>query len=150
MRKIEWGCVCRKGYGHVGPVSDDSLSVSCDERQTLILQNDRWCGPWEPVDLLTFGDIPANILNTHSSSHGRLLFSELRMALFSFFRVGKANDLFCLDWFKDPWVLMINETVIWGNCCRLTVAYIQFTYGKHRGEKTPKQNPKANFGEWTG
>lgn len=87
----------RKGYGRVGPVSGDSLSISCDERQTLIPQNNQLCGPWEPVYLLTFGAIPANILNIYNNPHGSLLFSELRMALFSFFRVGKANDLFSLD-----------------------------------------------------
>lgn len=122
-------CVSEKAYGHVGPMSDDSLCVSCDETRTLIPQNNQQCGPWEPVDLLTFRATPANLLSIGSSPHGCLLFSELRMALFS---------CFCLDWFKDPWVLMVNETVIWGGCCRLTVAYIKFTYGKHGAKTKPK------------
>lgn len=149
MRKIKNGTMCTE---KVMAVWDQCLGIHWAfpvMRQTLIPQNNQLCGPWEPVYLLTFGAIPANILNIYNNPHGSLLFSELRMALFSFFRVGKANDLFSLDWFKDPWVQMINETVIWGRCCCLMVACITFTYGKHGwGER--ETNPKPNFGKWTG
>jgi len=97
MGKIKNGAVCAE---KVMAMWDRCLliqSVCCDERQTLIPQNSQQCGPWEPVDLQTFGSISANILIIHSIPHGCLLFSELRMALFSSFRVGKTNDLLCLD-----------------------------------------------------